>query len=302
MTSEKLTRFSTMTTTQMFTLWWEEKWVRTLVLILTPVGIIDATYTVLLFNVLGPSAEFNPLVRIALESQLWWIWFFIDAISFFVFIMMAGSYYLHTRNSVVANRTGLVSGLVSLRVGLAAHNVIRFYIGFPAILGGMFFTCLTFIIMVSLLDRTNDVSWQGFKQWWKHRTDRFHDYRLIKKAERSKSNLGDEAQLDEQIEREISAELPRSMETDEPGSSNNWPKRILYLLGAVALFIFMPFFLVFLGDFTGVTAFTDIYGPMVFWNELSAPAFLLGFVSICVFTAAIMYFILRSFDVQDGAW
>ncbi len=300
MTSEKLTRFSTMTTYQMFTLWWEEKWVRTLVLLLTPVGIIDATYTVLLFNSLGSGFEYNPLVRLALESHLWWVWFFIDAISFFIFIMMAGSYYLHTRNSLVANRTGLVSGLVSMRVGLAAHNVIRFYAVFPAILGGIFFTGITFIIMDSLLDRTNDVSWQGFKQWWKHRTDRFHDYRLIKKS--MKSYQGDETQLDEQVEREISAELPKATETDEPGISTNWPKRILYLLGAVALFIFMPFFLVFLGDITGVTAFSDIYGPMVFWNELSAPAFLLGFLSICVFTAAIMYFILRSFDVQDGGW
>lgn len=285
----------------MFTLWWEEKWVRTLVLILTPVGIIDATYTVLLFNVLGPSAEFNPIVRIALESQLWWVWFFIDAISFFIFIMMAGSYYLHTRNSLVANRTGLVSGLVSLRVGLAAHNVIRFYAGFPAVLGGIIFTGITFIIMVSLLDRTSDVTWQGIKQWWKHRTDRFHDYRLIKKTKKSKR--GDETQLDEQIEREISAELPKATETDTPRYSSNWRKRIIYLLGAVALFIFMPFFLVFLGEVTGVSSFSDIYGPLVFWNELSAPAFLLGFLSICLFTAGIMYLILRSFDVQDsGAW
>ncbi|MCK4568089.1 MAG: hypothetical protein KAU48_12360 [Candidatus Thorarchaeota archaeon] len=301
MTSEKLSRFSTMTTYQMFTLWWDEKWVRTLVLLLTPVGIIDATYTVLLFNSLGSGAEFNPIVRIALESQLWGVWFFIDALSFFIFIMMAGSYYLHTRNSLVANRTGLVSGLVSLRVGLAAHNVIRFYAGAPAVLGGMFFTCLTFIIMVSLLDRTSDVTWQGLRQWWRHRTDRFHDYRLIKKAK--KSNLGDETQLDEEIEREISAELLKTTETNEPGYSKNWPKRVLYLLGAVTLFIFMPFFLVFLGDWTGVTSFTDIYGPLVFWNELSAPAFLLGFVSICLFTAGIMYLVLRSFDVQDsGAW
>ena len=300
MTSEKLTRFSTMTTTQMFTLWWEEKWVRTLVLLLTPVGIIDAIYTVLLFNSLGSGFEYNPIVRIALESHLWWVWFFIDAISFFFFIMMAGSYYLHTRNSVLANRTGLVSGLVSVRIGLAAHNVIRFYAGFPAIIGGILFTCIVFIIMSSLLDRTSDVTWRGFKQYWKHRTDRFHDYRLMKKV--AKSSIGDETQLDEQIEKEISAELPENTETKETGYSKIWLKRILYLLGAVALFIFMPFFLVYIGDVTGVSAFSDIYGPMVFWNELSAPAFLIGFLAICVFTAAIMYLILRSFEVQDGAW
>ncbi|MHA1575929.1 MAG: hypothetical protein ACTSU3_01070 [Candidatus Thorarchaeota archaeon] len=64
----------------------------------------------------------------------------------------------------------------------------------------------------------------------------------------------------------------------------------------------MPYFLVFLADVTGVSAFSEIYGPLVFWNELSAPAFLLGFVAICIFTASIMYLILRSFDVEGGAW
>ena len=76
----------------------------------------------------------------------------------------------------------------------------------------------------------------------------------------------------------------------------------MYILAAIALFIFMPYFLVFLSEITGAAAFSDIYGPLVFWNELSAPAFLMGFVSICIFVAVIMYLILRSFEVQDGAW
>ena len=113
---------------------------------------------------------------------------------------------------------------------------------------------------------------------------------------------GDEAQLDEHIEKEIDAEISKIEEAEQPSGRRLWRKRLMYIFGAIALFIFMPYFLVFLGDFTGATAFTDIYGPLVFWNELSAPAFLLGFVSICVFTAVIMYLIMRSFDVQEGAW
>ncbi|MHA1575930.1 MAG: hypothetical protein ACTSU3_01075 [Candidatus Thorarchaeota archaeon] len=195
----------------MFTRWWEERWVRIFVLGLTPVGVIDAVFTILLFHELGVSYEYNPIVRIALVSEWWIVWFLMDAISFALFIMLAGSYYIHTRSSMVQNRTGLVSALVALRVGLAAHNVIRFYGIFPGILGGVLIGLITYIIVDGLLDRTNDVTWQGFKQWWKHRTDRFHDYRLIQKA-----NRGDENQLDEQVEKEIDAKLQKTAEPDEP--------------------------------------------------------------------------------------
>lgn len=288
-----------MTSHQMFTLWLEEPWVRNLVLLLTPVGIIDATFTVLLFNMLGPSFEFNPLVYAALHSEWWIVWFFVDAISFFLFIMMAGSYYLFTRHSEVNNRTGLVSVLVALRVGLAAHNVIRFVGEFPAVFGGFMFGMVTFIIMDSLLDRTNDVSWDGFQQWWRHIMDRRHDQQLIKKAK--KPTRGDDGKLEDKLERETETEISKPPQIQTPGRSV-WRRRALYLLGAFALFFIMPYFLVFLAELTGVSAFSEIYGPLVFWNELSAPAFLIGFVSICVFVSVIMYLVLRSFEVQDGAW
>ncbi|MFW9962881.1 MAG: hypothetical protein ACFFCX_04925 [Candidatus Sifarchaeia archaeon] len=299
-TTEKTNRFSTMTSQQMFTLWWKEPWVRNLVLLLSPVGIIDATFTVLLFHQIGINFEYNPIVRAALLSEWWIVWFFIDALSFFLFIMMAGSYYLHTRRSMVDNRIGIVSGLVALRVGLAAHNVVRFQGLFPAVFVGLLLGLITFIIVDSLLDRTSDVSWQGFKQWWKHKLDRRHDERLMRKAMKQKRR--DETQLNEKIEREIDAEITKTEEPATPNTQRIWRKRALYILGAVVLFIFMPYFLVFLADLTGVTAFTDIYGPLVFWNQLSAPAFLLGFFSICIFTALIMYLVLKSFEVQEGAW
>jgi hypothetical protein len=299
-TAEKTHRFSTMTSHQMFTLWWEEPWVRNLVLLLSPIGIIDATFTILLVDQIGAHFEYNPFVRAALQSDWWGVWFFIDAISFFLFIMMAGSYYLHTRKSLIGNRIGLVSGLVALRVGLAAHNVIRFYGVFPAVFIGIMTGLITFIIVNSLLDRTSDVSWHGFKQWWKHKLDRRHDEKLMRKAKQLKRGV--ETQLDEKIEREIDAEMAKIEEPVVQSTQSVWRKRALYILGAVALFIFMPYFLVFLADLTGVTAFSEIYGPLVFWNQLSAPAFLLGFFSICIFTALIMYLVLKSFEVQEGAW
>jgi hypothetical protein len=298
--AEKTHRFSTMTSHQMFTLWWKEPWVRNLVLLLSPVGVIDATFTVLLFGQIGANFEYNPFVRAALQSEWLGVWFFIDAISFFLFIMMAGSYYLHTRRSLVDNRIGIVSGLVALRVGLAAHNVIRFYGVFPAVFGGLMTGLITFIIVDSLLDRTSDVSWQGFKQWWKHKLDRRHDEKLMRKAKPLKR--GDETRLDKKIERDIDAEMTKIEEPVVQSTQGVWRKRALYILGAILLFIFMPYFLVFLADITGVSAFSDIYGPLIFWNQLSAPAFLLGFFSICIFTALIMYLVLKSFEVQEGAW
>ena len=299
LTTKKTEKLSTMTPHQMFTLWWREPWVRNLVLILSPLGIIDATFTVLLFNRLGNDFEVNPLVRFALQSEWWFIWFFIDAFSFFVFIMMAGSYYLHTRNSLVNNRIGVVSGLVAIRMGLAMHNVIRFQGSLPAVFCGLITGLVSFVIVDSLLDRTSDVSWHGFKQWLKYRQDRRHDEKLMKKV--SKEKRGGEMQLDETIEKEIDSEISKSEEAPKSGQGI-WRKRALYILGAIAVFLLMPYFLEFLANITGVTAFTDIYGPLVFWNQLSAPAFLLGFVSICIFTAVIMYLILKSFEVQEGAW
>ncbi len=291
-TSQKTSTLSSMTTHQMFTLWSQEKWVRNLVLLLTPIGFIDAIYTVLLFNALGPSFEYNPLVRAALESPWWFVWFLIDALSFFLFIMMAGSYYLHTRTSLVRNRTGIVSGLVALRVGAAAHNLIRFYGIYSAFLGGFLVACITYVIMDSLLDRTSDVSWKGFKQWWRHKYDGFHDRRLIQSAK--KTERGDETQVEEQTEEEMEVELPTR--------SRHWGKRVLYLLIAVSIFIFMPFFLVKLAEWSGAAAWTEEYGPLVFWNAVSGSAFILGFIAICFFTATIMYFILKSFEADEGSW
>ena len=72
-----------MTTHQMFTLWWGERWVRNLVLLLTPVGFIDATFTVFLFRALGAEFEYNPFVRAALLSEWWFVWFLVDTLSFF---------------------------------------------------------------------------------------------------------------------------------------------------------------------------------------------------------------------------
>ena len=53
---------------------------------------------------------------------------------------------------------------------------------------------------------------------------------------------------------------------------------------------------------TGVGSFTDIYGPLMFWNELSGTGFLVGFGVIIGMIALIMFLILKAFSVEEGAW
>ena len=281
-----------MTTHEMFTKWLEVKWVRNLVLLLTPVGFLDAMYTMFLFVTIGPSSEYNPIVRAVLGSQLWFIWFLIDSLSFFLFVMLAGSYYLHTRDSLVNNRTGIISGLVAMRVGVVALNMLRFYGLFPAFLGGFLIGSITYIVMDSLLDRTSDVSWNGFKQWLKHKLDNLHDYRLLRRAKKTK----------QRNETKMSEPISQEMADVEPSVKGSWKKRVKYIGMAGLLFLVMPFFLVLVADITGASAWGDIYGPLVFWNEVSGVAFLSGFVIICIFIATIMHLILKSFEVQEGAW
>ncbi|MHA1480408.1 MAG: hypothetical protein ACTSQZ_03165 [Candidatus Thorarchaeota archaeon] len=289
---EKENPFSTMTTYEMFTKWLEVKWVRNLVFLLTPVGFLDAFYTMFLFQTIGPSSEYNPFVRAFLGSQWWFVWFLIDSLSFFLFVMLAGSYYLHTRDSLVNNRTGIISGLVAMRVGVVALNMLRFYGVFPAVLGGFLIGSFTYIVMDSLLDRTSDVSWKGFKQWLKHKLDNLHDYRLLRGANKTKQR--NETQMSETINHEV--------EDVEYSGRGAWKQRVKYIAMAGIVFLAMPFILVLVADITGASAWGDIYGPLVFWNEVSGVAFLSGFVIICILIATIMHLILKSFEVQEGAW
>lgn len=281
--------FATMTSRQMFSLWWNERWIRSLVVLLSPIGLIDAVYTYLLFHTFGMDYEYNPLVRMALTSDLWFVWFIADVVSFSIFAMIAGSYYLHTRSSIFDSRVGWLSGIVAFRVGAAVYNVLLFYDLAPALLGGMAVTVLTFLAGNKLLNRKTDVSWVGFKGYWRAKYDRLHDRFLLR---------GLSGEL------EIEADTPMTNEGVKPqtGISRVWIKRMGYLVLAVMIFFLTPFVLGIVAYVTGVGSFTDIYGPLMFWNELSGTGFLVGFGVIIVMIAVIMFLILRAFSVEEGAW
>ena len=281
--------FATMTSRQMFSLWWNERWIRTLIILLTPIGLIDAVYTYLLFHTFGMDYEYNPLVRMALTSDLWFIWFLADVISFSIFAMIAGSYYLHTRSSIFDSRVGWLSGIVAFRVGAAVYNVLLFYDLAPALLGGVAITIVIFLTANKLLNRTTDVSWAGFKGYWRAKYDRLHD-RFLLRGLPGKS--------------EIEAVILMTDEEVKPqtGISRVWIKRAGYIALALMIFFLTPFALGIVAEITGVGSFTDIYGPLMFWNELSGTGFLIGFGVIIVMISVIMFLILKAFSFEEGAW
>ncbi|MHA1741304.1 MAG: hypothetical protein ACTSVD_04330 [Candidatus Thorarchaeota archaeon] len=81
-----------------------------------------------------------------------------------------------------------------------------------------------------------------------------------------------------------------------------WKRRVIYLVAAVALFFVLPLVLTVIAYAMGVASWSDIYGPLIFWNELSSRGFLVGFVVTIIFIALMMYFIAGAFETGEGAW
>ncbi|RDE15914.1 MAG: hypothetical protein C4K49_05560 [Candidatus Thorarchaeota archaeon] len=279
---------STMTPRVMFSLWWQEKWVRYLVFSLAPIGLVDAVYTVLLWHDLGAAFEFNPLVRYALNTEWWVLWFIIDIVSFSLFAMIAGSYYLHTRSRIFGNRINWLAALVGFRIGAAAYNILLFYGNLAAFTPAVIAGIVTALVLKVLLGRTEDISKVGFKVYWRSRYDSLRD-RLLKRGTKAAEPVA-------QTHVTAPAEpLPRD-------STSLWLKRAGYLSIAALVFVSAPFFLVMVADLTGANTFSEIFGPYVFFNELSSNAFLAGFLAVIILTAAMMFFILKAFSAKEGTW
>jgi hypothetical protein len=81
-----------------------------------------------------------------------------------------------------------------------------------------------------------------------------------------------------------------------------WVRRAAYMAMAIAALVGMPLILVMIADLTGVIHFTEIFGPIVWWNELSGPSFVVAFFAIILMVAVILFFMLKVFDTSEGAW
>jgi hypothetical protein len=283
--SEKRKDFSTMSAREMFSLWWHERWIRYLVISLSPIGFIDASYTLMLYLAHGADYEYNPIVRAALTSGLWPLWFMVDVLSFSLFAMIAGSYYLHTRSKIFGVRTGWLAALVALRVGAAVYNILLYYnaiflntVSIPA-LGGLIVGAIVYVIVGGLLSRSDDVSVEGFKAYIRAKYDRIQD-RLLMRGLKTK---------EEQVKPVV-----------EPTSRAWYLKRAGYLAMAVIVFVSVPFILQLISDITGLSHWAEIYGDLWFFNELSARGFMVGFIGVIVMLCLMMYFILKAFSADES--
>ncbi len=268
----------------MFSLWWKEKWVRGLVLALSPIGFVDALFTFLLFQAHGPEYEYNPIVRLALTSDLWFVWVVIDIISFVFLAMIVGSYYIHTRKSIFENRTGWFSVLIALRVGAVIYNIVLFYLYAYPFFWGALGGILTFVGVGRLLSREKDVSIAGFKRYWRSKYDRIHDRFIMR---------GLSKEDDEKSEPE-----PKPI----PTPKTVMLKRAGYLSLVIAVFVSTPFVLTSVGFVTGGLGWTEEFGGNFFWNTVASQSFLAGFATVLILISLMMYFMMKAFTTTEGAW
>lgn len=276
-----------MSVTEMFSLWWKERWVRGLVLALSPIGLVDALFTFLLFQVHGPESEYNPLVKLALTSDWWFVWITVDIVSFVFFAMIAGSYYVHTRRSIFGNQVGWLALLVAVRVGVVVYNILSFYLNPYPIFWATLGAIITFSVVRNLLSRESDISVVGFKRYWRAKYDRIQD-RLITR--------GVKREEEEEIEKSTDEPMP------PPTSTTVMLKRAGYLSMVVVVFVSIPFVLTFVGFATGGMAWAEEQGGTVFSSTLASQSFLAGFAAVIVLISLMMFFMLKAFTTDEGAW
>ncbi len=261
---------------------------RGLVLAISPIGFVDALFTVMLFQTHGPEFEYNPLVRLALVSEWWFIWIVLDIVSFVIFAMIAGSYYIHTRSSIFGNHIGWLAGLVGIRVGIVFYNVLLFYGNpYPVFWGGIM-TIVSFLAVVKLLSRETDISWRNIKWFFLSKYHRYHDRKLTKGLSAK-----------EEKEQVVSPVVTSELEIDNQGK---WLQKAGYLSIAIIVFVSTPFILITVGVLTGGMYWSELYGNDFRWNELSASTFLLGFITVIILISIMMYSVLKAFSTKGGAW
>jgi hypothetical protein len=277
-----------MSSTEMFSLWWREKWVRGLVLALSPIGFVDALFTYLLYLTHGSEFEYNPIVRIALETNWWFVWVLVDILSFAIFAMLAGSYYLHTRTSILGSYVNWFAGLIALRVGAVFYNVLLYFGDFYPIFWGLLAGIVTYWMVGGLLSRERDISIEGFKRYWRAKYDRLHD-RILTRG--TKKNVQEETKKMKDAD---------NIEIED--SKITWLKRAGYLSLVLIIIVSAPYILTAIGVATGATEWSNTYGPNPFFTNLSASSFMVAFIAVILLVGLMVYFVMKAFQTTEGAW
>jgi hypothetical protein len=283
----------------LFTKWWTERWVRGIVLLLIPIGIVDTIYTIAIAQVYGAQAEFNPITRTLLEAGLWLPWSLLNIGGFMLFCMMAGSYYLHTRWNSGGPDTFWLSLIISLRVGMAGYNVTFLYLPFvvtiyPPFWAALFSFSFTLYSMNKLLKRKHDMSWSQAKYTITNRVQQYKDAKLIESAGIPEEESPDISSLHRDVKEEIKQD--RSKE-EKPIWQYTWVKRAAYLTGSLLSFLMMGLTIQVISEVTGLSAYTD--GPYFILNDFTGPPVMASFLAIIFCMGLSIAFIMKAFSTTQ---
>jgi len=300
---EPMKNLSTITINELFTGWWTERWVRGLVLMLIPIGIIDSVYTVAMTSIYGFEIEFNPITRELLAAGLWFPWAITNVLGFTFFCMMAGSYYLHTRSRPEGPDTFALSFVIALRVAMVGYNVTFYYIPWA---GGMVYppfwsAGISFVVtlywMNKLLNRVYDISWAQTKHILRSRYDNYRDAKLItstgirKRVTTSSRNWNRESKID------IKNEIPKTKRVWWKGT---WLKRVVYISGAFVSILMIGLSIQVINEITGLSSYSEGVNYFVL-NEVTGPPFMASFLAIIFFMGISLGLIFKAFSESEDA-
>ncbi len=288
--------FSTMNGREAISLWWRERWVRIIVLLVAPWGIIDAVYTLLLWQRYGTHFEFNPIVRLALESDWHYVWAAVNAVSFFIFSMIVGSYYLHTRSKIYGTKVQWFVALIAVRIGFAVYNMLTYYVYWSPYLGAVLITVVVFILLSRLFARTDDISRKEIMYTLRFRIMRLEDY-LLKRGVKTPTTQVSSTEGDTIHSVDTSDRLTTTSVGLRPRLVS-----VGYIFAALIAFLLMPFVLIAVGDLTGTTGWSQVFGPLVWWNVQSGTAFVISFFTVAFFVAVVVFLLLKAFTIQEEEW
>ena len=289
------------TSRELFFGWWRERWVRGLVLMLIPIGVIDSAYTIAMVLQYGPEIEFNPITRAILAAGLWFPWALLNILGFTFFCMMAGSYYLYTRTRAEGPDTLALSFVIAIRVSMVGYNVTFYYLPY---VGGMVFPpfwafAITFVLtlywMNKLLKRQYDISWAHTKYYFKSHYDNYKDAKLISSAGIEKEAPTNTHYLATST-KSIKDELPKR---EGPWWKSSWAIRVFYLTCGILSIVLMGFSIQLIGQLTGLTDWKNQHGSYFVLNDVTGPPVMASFLAIVFFMGISIAMIMRAFSTSD---
>ena len=298
---EPMKNLSTITPHELFTGWWAERWVRALVLMLIPIGVIDTAYTLAMTTLYGFEVEFNPITRELLAAGFWFPWSLINILGFTFFCMMAGSYYLHTRWRPSGPDTFYLSLVIAFRVAMATYNVTFYYLPFvagmvyPPFWTGGFSFVLTLFLMNRLLKRKYDISWVQTKYYFKSRLDNYRDAKLISSSGAKKRVTTSTRNWNKDLKHEV---MTSRRKVKVPLWKNAWFKRAGYLFGSGFSFVFMGIVIQIISDVSGLGAWSENRAYFVL-NDFTGPPVMASFVAIMFFVGLSLAFIFKAFNTTQ---